>query len=147
MERRETIDSRIREIDAELEVKRAAAADKLKELDEELGSVEREMAALDSRRNGMVSEVSPNLYRLYDRLRRGRRFPALVPLRGNACGACHGHLPPQVIREIQHDGSLHPCENCGVLIYTRPGVEADNTSAQGAKAGGAQTQGAEAPRA
>ena len=56
MERRETIDIRIREIDAELELKRAAAADKLKELDEEHGSVEREMAALDSRRNGMVSD-------------------------------------------------------------------------------------------
>jgi predicted nucleic acid-binding Zn-ribbon protein len=86
----------------------------------------------------MVNEISPNLYRLYDRLRRGRRFPALVPLRGNACGACHGHLPPQVIREILHDGSLHPCESCGVLIYARPGYEA---------AGDAPGKGAEAPRA
>ena len=148
MERREAIDLRIREIDTELEHKRAAAADKLKELDEERGSVEREMAALDSRRNGMVSEVSPNLYRLYDRLRRGRRFPALVPLRGNACGACHGRLPPQVIREIQHDGSLHPCENCGVLIYIRPEGEAvRDGSEQGAGAGDTAARGAEAPRA
>ena len=106
------------------------------------------MAALDSRRNGMVSEISPNLYRLYDRLRRGRRFPALVPLRGNACGACHGRLPPQVIREIQHDGSLHPCENCGVLIYIRPGADAvGDGSAQGADPGDTAARGAEAPRA
>jgi hypothetical protein len=117
MERREGIEGRIGEIDAELEQKRTAAADRLAELDEELGFVAREIDALDSRRQGMVGDVDPGLYRLYDRLRRGRRFPALVPLKGHACGACHGRLPPQIVREITHDGSLHPCENCGVLIY------------------------------
>jgi hypothetical protein len=123
MERRETIEARIAEIDGELEQKRAAAADRLRELEEERGSVEREMAAIESRRNGMVGDVEKGVYRLYDRLRRGRRFPALVPLRGNACGVCHGHLPPQVVREITHEGSLHPCENCGVLVYAPIGVE------------------------
>jgi hypothetical protein len=138
MERRETIEGRITEIDLELEQKRAAAADRLKELENERGMVEREMVALESRREGMVGDVDKTLYRLYDRLRRGRRFPALVPLRGNACGACHGHLPPQVIREITHDGSLHPCENCGVLVYVAFGVEAaeqaspDRADAEGA---------------
>jgi len=124
MERRETIEGRIGEIDGELEQKRTAAADRLRELEEERGSVEREMAALESRRVGMVSDVEPGVYRMYDRLRRGRRFPALVPLRGHACGVCHGRLPHQVVREITHDGSLHPCENCGVLVYAPFGVEA-----------------------
>ena len=117
MERREAIEGRIAEIDVDLEQKRTAAADRLKELDEELGFVKREIDALESRRQGFVGDVEPALYRLYDRLRRGRRFPALVPLKGNACGACHGRLPPQIVREITHDGTLHPCENCGVLIY------------------------------
>ena len=88
MERRETIEARIAEIDAELEQKRAAAADRLQELEQELGFVQREMDALDQRRQGMVGDVEPGLYRLYDRLRRGRRFPALIPLKGHACGAC-----------------------------------------------------------
>lgn len=117
MERRETIEGRIAEIDGELEQKRAAAADRLKELDEEAASIQREVAALESRRQGMVGDVDPGVYRLYDRLRRGHRFPALVPLKGMACGACFGSLPPQVVREITHEGSLHPCEACGVLVY------------------------------
>jgi predicted nucleic acid-binding Zn-ribbon protein len=125
MERREAIEARIAEIDAELEQKRAAAADRLGELEQEMGFVQREMAALEQRRQGMVSEVEPGVYRLYDRLRRGRRFPALVPLKGHACGACHSRLPPQVVGEITHRGSLHPCEACGVLIYAPIGVEAD----------------------
>lgn len=123
MEQRETVEGRIAEIDAELEQKRAAAADRLRELEQEGGSVEREMAALESRRVGMVRDVEPSVYRLYDRLRRGRRFPALVPLKGHACGVCHSRLPHQVVREITHDGSLHPCENCGVLVYASIGLE------------------------
>lgn len=117
MERREAIEGRIGEIDAELEQKRAAAAGRLKELDDEAGFVAREIAALESRRQGMVTDVDPGVYRLYDRLRRGQRFPALVPLKGQACGACFSRLPPQVVREITHEGSLHPCEACGVLVY------------------------------
>lgn len=117
MERREAIEGRIGEIDGELELKRAAAADRLKELDEEAASIEREVAALETRRQAMVTEVDPGVYRLYDRLRRGHRFPALVPLKGLACGACFSRLPPQVVREITHEGSLHPCEACGVLVY------------------------------
>ena len=117
MERREAIEARMGEIDVELEQKRVAAADRLKELDDESGFVQREIDALESRRQGLVVDVDPGLYGLDDRLRRGRRFPALVPLKGHACGACHGRLPPQIVREITHDGSLHPCENCGVLIY------------------------------
>ena len=58
MERRETIEARIVEIDAELEQKRAAAADRLQELERELGFVQREMDALDQRRQGMVGDVA-----------------------------------------------------------------------------------------
>lgn len=117
MERREAIEKRVGEIDQELEEKRAAAADRLKELDDEAASVEREIAALESRRQSMVGDIEPGVYRLYDRLRRGQRFPALVALKGQACGACFSRLPPQVVREITHEGSLHPCEACGVLVY------------------------------
>lgn len=132
MERRETIEGRIGEIAGELEQKRLAAADRLAELEQELGFVQREIEALESRRTGMVEDVEPGLYRLYDRLRRGRRFPALIPLRGQACGACHERLPPQVVREITHDASLHPCENCGVLVYVSTGVEAADRATPGA---------------
>jgi hypothetical protein len=132
MERRETIEGRIGEIAAELEQKRLAAADRLAELEQELGFVQREIDALESRRTGMVEDVEPALYRLYDRLRRGRRFPALVPLRGQACGACHERLPPQVVREITHDRSLHPCENCGVLVYVSSELEAVDRATPGA---------------
>lgn len=120
MSANEEHENRLGEIAEELNTKRAEAADELDSLDAELGSVERELATRTANRDDLAVDVDPGLYRLYDRLRRGNRFPALVVLRGDACSACYGHLPPQVVREITHEGTLHPCEACGVLVYHDP---------------------------
>lgn len=120
MSRREEDDLRLQAIATELEEKRSAAREALEALATEAAEVERALAEARAERDMRAAGVEPAVYRLYDRLRRGRRFPALVPLRGQACGACHGRMPPQVVREITHDGALHPCEACGVLAYAEP---------------------------
>lgn len=120
MTQSEDHDRRIGEIDSELEAKRETAAGALEELAAEERQLEREIATARGRREALVVDVDRTLYRMYDRLRRARRFPALVPLRGHACGACHGSLPPQIVREITHEGALHVCESCGVLVYAAP---------------------------
>lgn len=126
---REDHEKRFVEIDAALAELRTIAASELEALAIEEREIEGAMEASRSRREALVADVQPSLYRMYDRLRRGRRFPALVPLRGTACGACHSALPPQIVREITHTGSLHPCEACGVLVYAAP--EGEPASAVG----------------
>lgn len=128
MTAREESERRIGEIDAELEVKRAAAADALEELEREAAEIGRALDADRVRRDAALPAVDVRLLRLYDRLRKARRFPALVPLRGQACGACHNRMPPQVIQEIRHSGSLHVCEACGVLVYAESGAPAEARS-------------------
>jgi predicted nucleic acid-binding Zn-ribbon protein len=117
MAEREEHDGRIAAVDGELTEKRTAAAEALQALAAEEAEIERQIGHSRERRERIAAEVDPALYRMYDRLRRARRFPALVPLRGQACGACHGAMPPQIVREIKHEGALHICEACGVLVY------------------------------
>ncbi|MFN2383335.1 MAG: zinc ribbon domain-containing protein, partial [Gemmatimonadota bacterium] len=131
MELRDGHDRRLAEIGGELEERRAAAAEALDALAVEERALGAALAAGQVRRDDLLPGVDKGWHRLYDRLRRGRRFPALVPLRGRACGACHAHLPPQVVREVTHDRTLHPCESCGVLIYAElaPVAPADSPAA------------------
>ncbi len=117
MSEREESERRLAEIDVELEEKRAAAANELADLSREEEEIERTLEMERSRRGQMERAVDKNLLRLYDRLRRVNRFPALIALRGQACGSCHNQMPPQVVQEIKHSGSLHVCEACGVLVY------------------------------
>ena len=125
---REESERRIGEIDAELEVKRATAAGALGELEREAAEIGRALEADRVRREAALANIDARLLRLYDRLRKARRFPALVPLRGQACGACHNRMPPQVIQEITHSGSLHVCEACGVLVYAESEAPAEARS-------------------
>jgi len=125
---REESERRIGEIDAELEVKRATAAGALGELEREAAEISRALEADRVRREAALANIDARLLRLYDRLRKARRFPALVPLRGQACGACHNRMPPQVIQEIRHSGSLHVCEACGVLVYAESEAPAEARS-------------------
>lgn len=128
MASREEGERRIVEIDAELEGKRVAAAGALEALEREAVEIERALRADRVRRETVLSTVDVRLLRLYDRLRRARRFPALVALRGQACGACHNRMPPQVVQEIRHSGSLHVCEACGVLVYAESETPAEARS-------------------
>jgi hypothetical protein len=128
MTAREESERRISEIDAQLEVKRAAAAGALEELAREAAEIGRALEADRVRREAALPGVDARLLRLYDRLRRAQRFPALVPLRGQACGSCHNRMPPQVVQEIRHSGSLHVCEACGVLVYAESEAPAEARS-------------------
>ncbi|MGH7570532.1 MAG: zinc ribbon domain-containing protein [Gemmatimonadota bacterium] len=125
---REECERRMAEIDAELEEKRAAAAEELGTLQSEESEIARALEAEGRRRGEVEPVVDRNLVRLYDRLRRVNRFPALVALRGQACGSCHNRMPPQVVQEIRHSGSLHVCEACGVLVY----AESETSAAEAA---------------
>lgn len=136
MAEREEHEGRIAELETDLTAMRQAAAGELDALDGEAAELDAQLARERASREALASTVDDRFYRMYDRLRRGRRFPALVPLRGQACGACHGRLPPQVVREITHHGTLHACESCGVLIYA--GSSPEEASATGLPVSGGQ---------
>ena len=121
-----TLDSR--QIEAEIKRVEAVIAGALAQLDREAAEIDRALEADRIRREGALPTVDGRLLRLYDRLRRAQRFPALVPLRGQACGSCHNRMPPQVVQEIRHSGSLHVCEACGVLVYAESEAPAEARS-------------------
>lgn len=125
---REENEHRIAEIDTELEKRRATAADELDALERDEARIHRALEAERASRLKVEPGVDKSFLRLYDRLRKVNRFPALVALRGQACGACHNRMPPQVIQEIRHSGSLRVCEACGVLVY----AESETTAAEAA---------------
>jgi uncharacterized protein len=53
----------------------------------------------------------------YDRLRRARTTPVVVPLSGDACGACFTAIPRNRRSQIRSGAVLEGCEACGVILY------------------------------
>jgi predicted nucleic acid-binding Zn-ribbon protein len=54
----------------------------------------------------------------YDRLRRARSASVVVPLSGDACGACFTAVPRNRRSQIRAGMLLEGCEACGVILYS-----------------------------
>ena len=88
----------------------------------EIAARRRELVAEREARLGEREEKASQLERTlrmrYDRLRRGRAASVVVPLNGDACGACFTAVPRNRRSQIRAGVLLEGCEACGVILYS-----------------------------
>lgn len=119
---------------ADIEGKVAAAEARVGELEASQGTVREDLAsrvsaieqereaALEERREAARALGRPLLLR-YDRLRSAHRAtPVVVPLHGNACGACFTAVPMSRRSHIRAGLLLDGCEACGVILYAAEAI-------------------------
>ena len=89
---------------------------------EEIAARRRQLAAERAQRVGEREEKAELLDRplrmRYDRLRRARSASVVVPLNGDACGACFTAVPRNRRSQIRAGVLLEGCEACGVILYS-----------------------------
>jgi predicted nucleic acid-binding Zn-ribbon protein len=66
-------------------------------------------------------EWEKSLRMRYDRLWTSRTTTVVVPLRGDACGACHTAVPRNRRSQIRAGTHIDACEGCGVILYPADG--------------------------
>ena len=82
---------------------------------------ERELARQD--REATAAAVERPLRARYDRLWSSRLAVVVVPLRGDACGACYTAVPRNRRSQIRAGTHIEGCEACGVILYPVDGPE------------------------
>jgi predicted nucleic acid-binding Zn-ribbon protein len=81
-----------------------------------------ERARLVGEREAAAAQLEKALRVRYDRLRRARATAAVVvPLSGDACGACFTAVPRNRRAQIRAGIVLDGCEACGVILYSDNG--------------------------
>jgi len=98
---------------AEIESEQASARE---EIDKERNEIDADLDVARAARAGKTSGVSRVLLGKYDRIRT-RRQQALYPLRGESCGNCDTAIPMQRRNQMAVNGPIDVCEACGVLLY------------------------------
>jgi predicted nucleic acid-binding Zn-ribbon protein len=122
LEESEQLRARAAELEAEIIRSRESSAEQRDELDREEARLAEEVAVRRDRRSILAGRVGQRLLGMYESiLRRGRRLPVLVPLRGLACSNCFGTLPLQAASEIRRQEQPCTCEHCGVILYVPEG--------------------------
>jgi len=112
------LEARMNQADARLAELVGAQDAGREELAARIRAVEAERAAAAAAREAAAAELSRPLRARYDRLRSARIGAAVVvPLRGNACGACFTAIPMSRRSHIRAGLLLDGCEACGVILY------------------------------
>ena len=68
-----------------------------------------------------AASVEKSLRMRYDRLWFSRTTTVVVPLRGEACGACYTAVPRNRRSQIRAGTHIEGCEGCGVILYPANG--------------------------
>lgn len=120
LEETDQLRARAEALDLEVQRSREASKGERAELDAQEAHLREEIAVRMDRRSILAGRIGKPLLRKYEILRRGR-MPALVPLRGRACGNCFGTMPLQAASEIRRQEQPYTCEHCGVILYVPEG--------------------------
>ena len=91
-------------------------------LDEAMKEVEADRAEARKSREASAAAVERTLRMRYDRLWTSRTTTVVVPLRGDACGACHTSVPRNRRSQIRAGTHIDACEGCGVILYPADGA-------------------------
>jgi len=116
MERRETLDTAVREATADNELRRATADQARTAGDEELGRVEQELAEREAERPGVVATVDPDTLELYEELRPQKKGVGAAALVDNVCQGCHEQLSSVELDRVRHADGIARCEYCRRIL-------------------------------
>ena len=108
---------RVGEEEQKLESVEAAQGPRRAELADQRAQLEAERADLLGQRESSAALLERTLRIRYDRLRRARASAVVVPLSGDACGACFTAVPRNRRSQIRSGALLEGCEVCGVILY------------------------------
>jgi len=92
-------------------------------LDEAMQELASEREAARQEREASAAGVERTLRMRYDRLWTSRTTTVVVPLRGDACGACFTAVPRNRRSQIRAGTHIEGCEACGVILYPENGEE------------------------
>ena len=102
---------------AKLKEEEKAANVEKEKVNSELKEIEQKLSALNAQRSEMAPKIDKKMLNKYERILKGKKGMAMVPVRDDSCGGCHLNLPPQVINEIRMKNELIFCESCARILF------------------------------
>ena len=82
-----------------------------------LKDAEATVSNLQTKREALTEGINKEVLGEYEHLLNARQGLALVPVKGNDCGACHMRLNHQTINEIKMFERLVSCDSCVRILY------------------------------
>lgn len=117
MEKRETADAAMAQVQADLDAVMADVAAATGRRDDAFADIDDEVGRLATRRDELTGGLPGDLLALYERIRAAGKVAAGA-LAGGRCGACRMALDRQFLEEIRtaSPDSVQRCPECGAIL-------------------------------
>lgn len=104
--------------DKEFEELRKFAAEQEQKGRERMDVLEAERAAVLTGRETTAVDISGDVLRRYDMIRKKRAGLGVSKVEGTICSACHVSLPPQQMIKVRRGETMEQCPRCLRILYS-----------------------------
>lgn len=100
------------------------------EIVESIKRINEEGKVLKEKRDVLVHDVDPEVFKIYERLLRNKRDQVVVPIENRACSGCHIMLTAQDENLVRKGERIVFCEHCSRIHYWQESEKLEGTVAQ-----------------
>src|SRR5579863_5745585 len=116
----EPLDKNAKAADLALKAEKAEVEKEKQKARERTAEDERAAAELNKERGGIVSGITPPVYKQYERVRKARRGIGVAEAADGRCTACQMAMRPQFFQELKRGDQVMACESCLRILYYNP---------------------------
>ena len=117
MEEIEDAANQTMEQQAKAEQEQNLVTEKESEINSRISEIKLKIDNLQQGRDQQAENVEKRLLRVYNRIFKNNKLPALVPIINQTCQGCHLTVPPSVEAQARRCEKIVTCENCARILY------------------------------
>jgi uncharacterized protein len=100
-----------------VEAKNAEGKLKKDQLEKERQAYEKELLAMNQKRQELTSRIDFPLLKQYEFLKDRLKGVAVAEVKDATCLSCHMQIPPQLYNELHRKDKIIPCPSCLRILY------------------------------
>lgn len=108
--------------DKDFEELRKYASEQEQKARAQMETLEAERSGILTGRDATAAEISGEVLRRYDMIRKKRAGIGVSKVEGIICSACHVSLPPQQMIKVRRGDSMEQCPRCLRILYSSTSV-------------------------
>jgi uncharacterized protein len=120
--------TQLKEVEKNFKTYESVVKEDSKKLQEEQSKIVAQLDEQLKKRQGVSSQLSPEISQMYHRMATRMKGVIVVPVENGMCSGCHMKMRPQLYNEILGFKTVHRCPSCGrILIIANADTEPVDT--------------------